>query len=132
MNVCDFINTIYLGDRAVKSVWIDCWGKEVKVEIDCISRIRGKKWNFYIDEDVVNGRLVFFDVCYVSFGSSGLVPNDYIDDLCAVEDEGGGYLIKLTAGFLGDELHHKDAVMEIKAKSMAIEDPLRPGQYIIA
>lgn len=33
------IERIYLGDRAIKSIEIDCWEKIARIKIDCISRV---------------------------------------------------------------------------------------------
>lgn len=49
----DFLNSIYLGDRACKAILLDGWRKEVKIQIDAISRVRGETWDFYSAEDVV-------------------------------------------------------------------------------
>lgn len=33
------IERIYLGDREIKNIEIDCWEKIIRIKIDCISRI---------------------------------------------------------------------------------------------
>lgn len=55
----EFLRTIYLGDRACKSLVLDGWKNEVKIQIDSISRVRGEAWDFYTEEDVDDGFLVF-------------------------------------------------------------------------
>ena len=40
MDVSAFLKTIYLGDRACKAITLDGWNRSIKIEIDCISRIR--------------------------------------------------------------------------------------------
>jgi len=64
MNIEDFLRTIYLGDRACKAIEIDGWEKTVRIKVDCISRLQTgtEAWNYYTDEDVVDGFLVFREV----------------------------------------------------------------------
>ena len=77
-----FIETIYLGDRAVKSIVIDGWQKVVKIQIDCISRIRSQSgdWEFYLDEDIEDGFLVFSGVSFFNIKPDGSIPFDYVLD----------------------------------------------------
>ncbi len=52
MNIPDFLKTIYLGDRACKSILLDGYENEVKIQIDCISRVRGETWDYYNEENL--------------------------------------------------------------------------------
>jgi len=77
------LKTIYLGDRACKSVKINGWTSSVAIEVDCISRVRGAEWSFYTDEDLEGGFLVFEGVSSIEFQPPGLMPNDYFGDFRA-------------------------------------------------
>src|SRR5882762_7611518 len=81
MNIEDFLRTIYLGDRACKAIEIDGWEKTVRIKVDCISRLQTgtEAWNYYTDEDVVDGFLVFREVERVTLENAGYLPNDELD-----------------------------------------------------
>lgn len=82
MNPIDFVKTIYLGDRGCKAVIVDSWDDIVKLKIDCISRARSPAgWNYYNDENLDDGYIVFSDVKQLNWSSDGQLPNDYIHSL---------------------------------------------------
>src|SRR4051812_42057369 len=76
-----FINTIYLGDRACKNILLDGWTDRVVFEVDLISRIRSEsgRWEYYTDEDIPGGLIVFTGVVSTTFEHSGPLPNDQIE-----------------------------------------------------
>jgi hypothetical protein len=78
MNPQPFLNTIYLGDRACKAIYIDAWNKVAKIQIDSISRVRGETWDYYTNEDIVDGWLVFLGVESFTMSPPGKIPNDYV------------------------------------------------------
>lgn len=86
MDPIEFVDSIYLGDRACKAIILDGWASEVKLQVDCISRVRGKTWNFYRAEDLKDGFIVFENVSQVEWGASGHIPNDIIQSLTAKVD----------------------------------------------
>ena len=74
-----FLKTIYLGDRGVTGISMDSVRKTVKIHIDYISRVRGKNWNYYTDEDLENGAIVFSGCKKFFFDTNGMLPSDFID-----------------------------------------------------
>ncbi len=91
MDAVKFINTIYLGDRCITGINIDSEHMSVKIQVDVISRIRSAdgNWNFYTDEDIPNGKIVFNGCKRFILDSQGIIPNDFIDisEISKVGDE---------------------------------------------
>ena len=74
-----FLKTIYLGDRGVTGISMDSVRKTVKIHIDCISRVRGENWNYYTDEDLENGAIVFIGCKKFFFDTNGVLTGDFIE-----------------------------------------------------
>lgn len=132
MNVIDFLKTIYLGDRGCKSVLIDGWNSEIKVQVTCISRVRSATWDYYTAEDLPDGFLVFEGVKSVTFEPSGVIPNDTINDIRAellIDDE-SKYLIIMDIDAVDGNGNHTEVEIRIRADSMALEAHHQPGQRI--
>jgi hypothetical protein len=129
MNVVDFIRTIYLGDRGLKSILIDSWNSEVKIQVTCISRVRGKTWNYYTKEDLPDGFLVFEGVRSIEFEPTGVIPNDLINDLRA-EPLAGGFMIVMQVDSVNDVGDRTEVLIRLHADSMALEDHAHPGRRI--
>ena len=68
-----FLKTIYLGDRGVTGISMDSVRKTVKIHIDCISRVRGENWNYYMDEDLENASIVFTGCKKFFFDTNGIL-----------------------------------------------------------
>jgi len=53
MSPAEFLKTIYLGDRACKSILIDGWNKRIELKVDSISRVRSESgnWDIYTQRD---------------------------------------------------------------------------------
>ena len=77
MLATEFLRTIYLGDRACKSIAIDGWGKRAMIQVDEISRVRSAagKRDYYNDENIVDGLLVFTDARSILLDPIGPIPN---------------------------------------------------------
>jgi hypothetical protein len=134
MNPIELAKTVYLGDRAVKGIVIDTWRRIVKVQIDKISRIRSGDgmWNFYNDENIANGYLVFHGVQAAKIEPAGNLPNDYVVEFTVSETRAPtfeGYVFCLVSA---DSDRGSETVIQITATDFSFEDPLKPGQEIKA
>lgn len=135
MTPSEFMATVYLHDRSCKAVVIDCWESMVRMEIDVISRIRSEKWNYYTDEDIQNGHIVFLDALSVRFLPDGTIPNDRIElrsvaTSAVNKTDGALYTFLFSCAHDGGESGWKEVLLEITARDVFLEDPLHPGVRI--
>ena len=128
----EFLRTIYLGDRACKSITIDGWNHRVAIKVDEISRIRREpgNWDFNNDENIVDGLLVFSDVRSILFDPAGPIPNDYIIGLNAEPLPEGHYRFLFSAASVDQSATSTEVSVTIEAKHLHLEDPSRPGVVI--
>jgi hypothetical protein len=129
MSPSEFPKTLYLGDRGLKSITLD--GKKMRViaQVDEISRIRSEsgRWEYYNDENIIDGLLVFIRVRSVQFSPPGPLPNDYINSL-DVEPQPDGYWRFLTSVSAGTDTPRTiEVLIAIEAKGIHLEDPSRLG-----
>ncbi|APY71916.1 hypothetical protein J9S84_000327 [Salmonella enterica] len=92
---------IYLGDRAIKKIEFDLWEKEIRIQINLISRLAygTTEWNFYNNEDLEDGYFVFFDVDCFSITPEGSIPDDYI--ISMITDKVNGEYFESTIAVIG-------------------------------
>ncbi|AKT38868.1 DUF6258 family protein [Chondromyces crocatus] len=133
----DFLKTVYLGDRGCKGVFIDSWRERVTIHVNVISRVRGTSgaWDYYTDEDITDGHLVFTGVKSICFEPSGPLPNDFIYEVLIEEElvsTPGSEMFNasISVGSVGEEEAPTEVVIKIQAKGLHLEDPARPGQEI--
>ena len=133
MDVKKFLKTGYVGDRGCKSVLVDGWKAEVKVQVTCISRVRSETWNYYADEDLIDGFIVFEGVTQIFFEPPGMVPNDLINEIRVDElasQNQARYQFVLSIDAVDASGERKEVEVRIHADSMALEDQGEPGKRI--
>ena len=134
LDIVEFLKTIYLGDRGCKSILLDGWNSEVKIQVTCISRVREATWNYYTAEDLPDGFMVFEGVNSVTFEPCGPLPNSFISDIHAVPlvNDRAKYLVIMSAD--ANDPSDPSGIVSVKvmirADSMALEDQRKPGQRI--
>jgi hypothetical protein len=124
VNPDKFLNTIYLGDRACQSIVLESWKKEIKIKVNCISRVREEKWNFYTDEDVQEGFLVFENVQNFKFDPSGILPNDWIElvSVISLDKDGTQWEIVLSLGAVNGKGESQEVLLHVIAEAVSIEN----------
>lgn len=92
---------IYLGDRAIKKIEFDLWEKEIRIQVNLISRLAygTTEWNFYNNEDLEDGYFVFYDVDYFNITPEGSIPDDYI--ISMITNKVNGEYFESTIAVIG-------------------------------
>jgi len=124
-NPRDFFKTVYLGDRACKAILIDTWDSVVRVQVDLISRVRSASgnWDFYTDEDVEDGFLVFKKVKHFSMEPEGLLPNDLINSVSVEKaDLGDFWVVRLGIDSADEQGQSKEVQVKIVTESVFVEN----------
>ena len=98
--------------------------KEVKLKINEISRIRDSNglWNYYNDENIVDGFIVFSNVETFYLEPKGIIPNDEICDWKIIELENGIFEVVFYIGSYNSQGEYNEAVINLHAKEMCLED----------
>jgi hypothetical protein len=133
----EFLRTVYLGDRGCKSILIDGWNSRLVLEVTTISRIRSASgnWEYYADEDIPDGRIVFTGLKSIRWTPQGPVPNDFINYIRAAAVDGHpasppSYRFTLSISAGTGSGTSAEVIIEIDAEAVHIEDPKRPGEVI--
>ena len=140
MEPTEFLKTVYLGDRACKRILIDGWNRRVELQVDVISRVRDPSghWNFYTDEDINDGLIVFSHVSSIKLSPPGPLPNDYINSfevhLLDEKNDTEGckrlYVFQLSVSSVDSQGNSCEVCIDIVAEDVHLEDPQRPGVAI--
>ena len=137
MNPIEFVNSIYLGDRGLDTIIADSRNEIVKLQVDEISRIRDPSgiWNYYNDENIVNGYIVFSGVKrFVLNRTHPLLPSGFIELFSCKQLEDGEFMGLYEFEFECDDCVRSSNGLEcfateikIIAKHVYLENPLQPG-----
>lgn len=126
MNIEQFMKTVYLGDRYIKEIIIDAEKSELKIKANMISRIRSEdgNWNYYNEENIEDGYLVFSGLKTFSFEPQGIIPNDEICDYEINVDQKGFFNVRFDLGAYvdRDKDKYQKVSLNFKAKHCCIED----------
>lgn len=91
-------------------------------------------WDFYSQEDIPSGRIVFSGVDAVEFAPPGHVPNDLINDLPAIRLEGADDATKwrftASIGSIAPDGTTTEVILHVTGRDVHLEDPSRPGLEI--
>jgi len=134
----ELIKTIYLGDRGCKGIYIDFWEQMIKLKIDCISRVRSSSghWEYYNDENIDDGYIVFSGVESYKIDPMGIFADDFVHGLSIrnIENDSSDkkvYTFVFEVGYGTDDLTSKTMEIEIKARDLWLEDSNKPSIRII-
>lgn len=133
-----FLKTIYLGDRSCKSILIDGWSERVVIQVDQISRIRSEsgQWEFYTEEDIIDGLLVFTGVRNIKFEPTGYVPNDLINSIEVMPIHESDnihhdmFLFRCSIDSADSRAVHTEVIIELVAQNIHLECPQQPNLLI--
>jgi hypothetical protein len=129
MDNFEFVKSVYLGDRACKRIELDGWEKEVRVYIDVISRVRSavKEWDYYTEEDIVDGAIVFSGVLSFDLGGSGPLCNDYVNSFeCIEESVDGSVMFELSIDAVGLVAGQIERILRVRCTNVHLLDPKNP------
>ena len=117
-----FLSSLYLGDRYCENVEI--LNKNITFQFNCISRIKPgtSEWNFYNDENVEHGCLVFDEVKEYQC-SSDLPFNEDIYDIKVKTKEKDIYTFVVLGSNVSDDSVTTEIEMVIQAKKVYVYNP---------
>jgi hypothetical protein len=132
MDISAFVRSLYVGDRACKAIVFDGWEGAMRVHVNCISRVRSLSgdWEYYTDEDIADGVMVFEGVDWVELENSGRMPNDLINSIEVIATLNESSTVELSIDAVGPDGIHHETFLRIRCRSLHLEDPHRPGHKI--
>lgn len=133
MNPINFLETLYLGDRYCTKMIINSQGNLLEVHVNLISRVRdvSGEWNFYTDEDIENGIIVFFGLREIHFDQSGLIPNDELYNIKATKFSENVYEFIIETSNVSKNALTTDLMIKVLAEGVYLLDPNNPEKKII-
>jgi hypothetical protein len=136
MDPKNFLRTIYLGDRALKTLLIDGWNSRVVFQVDQISRIRSASgnWEFYAAEDIRDGLIVLTGAESIRLDPPGFIPNDLINSFSVrpllekdQAPEQQRFLFEFSIASSYQENKYIEVLIQVIAQGIHLEDPAQPG-----
>ena len=96
-----------------------------------ISRVRSEDgvWNFYSEEDIERGELVFQNVSALWLDKGGRIPNDQINYL-ELDEVDGKTVFVLSVDSIDSSGANHEAVLKIEAENLVLRDPKKPDILI--
>lgn len=127
-----FINSIYLGDCFCTKLVFEGVKNQVELHVNLISRIRSESgdWNFYSDEDIENGAIVFTGIQSISLGGLALLPNDQIYDIHINKKDIRFSEFIIEMSHVDQDAITHDMTMSFVAEGAYLMNPLMPGVEI--
>ena len=118
----EFLKSIYLGDRFCEKLEIK--DDKISFQINCISRVKKgtREWNYYSDEDIEHGCLVFDEVIEFISNSELVISEDI--EIEVVEKKDDIYSFIVYGCNVSDEAISTDIELQIKAKKFYIFNPV--------
>jgi uncharacterized protein DUF6258 len=118
------LRSIYYGDRACLGLVVDGTKSEIRLQIDVISRIRSEtgEWEFYNDENIDRGFVVFDDVRWFSLGPSSVgIPNDYLNSIEVTGVDGPDVTVSISVGSVAEWRPSMEVLIEIVCRGAHLE-----------
>ena len=132
MKIKEFFNTIYLGDRWLNGIIIDSASSKLKLQVNLISRIRSESgnWNYYNDENIENGLIVFTDVEGFEMSPQGIIPNDEICNYEVKEIRDNISEVVFYISSYDKSNNYQEVKLKVVAGGIHLEDPSQPNKEI--
>lgn len=120
--ISNFLNSLYFGDRFCEKVEIS--DKKIVFQINCISKLKSGSttWNYYSNEDIEHGCLVF-DEIKEYHSTSELIINEDIYEISVLDKSDDVYTFLIQGSNFSDNLMSTDIEMTIQAKKFYIYNP---------
>ncbi len=119
----EFIKKIYYGDSGCKKVIIDGWSGSVQIQLDSMFIIKGKSFDYLVDEEINDGFIIFEGVNNFSWSGSFL-PNDVVSSISCHSDsanEQGEYSFTVSINHVDSNAHSHEIVLSISATNVSLK-----------
>jgi len=133
MNVKSLIKSVYLGDRYCTKIIFDGEKDQVEVHVNLISRVRSTsgEWNFYSDEDIENGAIVFEGIKDINMGNMCMIPNDQIYNIDVKGMENGLFEVVIETSHVDKDANTHDLSMRLIVENAYLYNPALPKVKIV-